>query len=81
MCAIFGVCSAQTPKPKRINKAIELLENGQPVYYVRSHDGTAGGFEQCKKDAQTNGDYIRRQFPFRQRDRADSVRRNDPFRN
>jgi len=56
MCAIL--CSAQTPKPKRINKTIELLENGQPVYYVGSHDGTAGGFEQGKKDAQTNGDYI-----------------------
>jgi 4-hydroxy-2-oxoheptanedioate aldolase len=56
MCAIL--CSAQTPKPKRINKTIELLENGQPVYYVGSHDGTAGGFEQGKKDAQTSGDYI-----------------------
>jgi 4-hydroxy-2-oxoheptanedioate aldolase len=50
--------SAQTPKPKRINKAIELLEQGQPIYYTGSHDGTAGSFEQGKKDAQTWADYI-----------------------
>ena len=33
-------------KPKRINKAIELLEQGQPVYYTGSHDGTVATFEQ-----------------------------------
>src|SRR4051812_27435892 len=31
---------AQTPKPKRINRAIELLDQGQPVYYTGSHSGT-----------------------------------------
>jgi len=50
--------SAQTPKPKRINRAIELLEQGQPIYYTGSHSGTAGTFEQGKKDAQTWADYI-----------------------
>jgi len=50
--------SPQTPKPKRINRAIELLEEGQPVYYTGSHSGTAGTFEQGKKDAQTYADYI-----------------------
>src|SRR5205823_12436153 len=50
--------SAQTPKPKRINRAIELLEQGQPVYYTGSHEGTSGGFEQGLKDAQTYADYI-----------------------
>src|SRR5712692_8619326 len=49
---------AQTPKPKRINRAIELLEQGQPVYYTGSHEGTEGGFEQGVKDAQTWADYI-----------------------
>jgi 4-hydroxy-2-oxoheptanedioate aldolase len=49
---------AQTPKPKRINRAIELLEQGQPIYYTGSHSGTAGTFEQGKKDAQTWADYI-----------------------
>jgi len=60
MCVILGAASAlaQSPKPRRINIAIELLENGQPVYYVGSHDGVSGSFEQGKKDAQTNGDYI-----------------------
>src|SRR5437667_1989378 len=49
---------AQTPKPKRINRAIELLEQGQPIYYAGSHSGTAGTFEQGKLDAQTFADYI-----------------------
>ena len=46
------------PKPKRINRAIELLEQGQPVYYTGSHEGTEGNFEQGVKDAQTWADYI-----------------------
>jgi len=52
-------------KPKRINRTIELLEEGQPIYYTGSHTGTPGGngdaaasFEQGKKDAQTYADYI-----------------------
>ena len=49
---------AQTPKPKRINRAIELLEQGQPIYYTGSHSGTVGNFEQGKLDAQTWADYI-----------------------
>ena len=58
----FGVSAAlllaQAPKPKHINRAIELLEQGQPVYYAGSHSGTEGSFEQGKKDAQTYADYI-----------------------
>src|ERR1700690_2710619 len=49
---------AQAPKPKRINRAIELLEQGQPIYYTGSHSGTSGTFEQGRKDAQTYADYI-----------------------
>jgi hypothetical protein len=52
-------------KPKRINRAVELLADGQPIYYTGSHTGTPGGeggpsasFEQGKKDAQTFADYI-----------------------
>lgn len=61
--AIFSVAAmvAQTttpPKPKRINRAIELLEQGQPIYYTGSHEGTAGTYEQGVKDAQTYADYI-----------------------
>jgi 4-hydroxy-2-oxoheptanedioate aldolase len=53
-----GFAYAQTPKPKRINRAIELLEQGQPIYYTGSHEGTNGSFEQGVKDAQTWADYI-----------------------
>jgi len=49
---------AEGPKPKRINRAIELLEQGQPIYYTGSHSGTEGSYEQGVKDAQTYADYI-----------------------
>jgi 4-hydroxy-2-oxoheptanedioate aldolase len=49
---------AQPPKSKRINQAIELLAQGQPIYYVGSHSGTAGTYEQGVKDAKTYADYI-----------------------
>jgi 4-hydroxy-2-oxoheptanedioate aldolase len=57
---VFGVANlvGQTSKPKRINRAIELLAEGQPIYYTGSHSGTEGSFEQGKKDAQTFADYI-----------------------
>src|SRR5215510_1834032 len=54
----FVTTVAQAPKPKRINRAIELLSQGQPIYYTGSHSGTEGSFEQGKKDAQTYADYI-----------------------
>src|SRR5438034_249459 len=31
--------------PHRINRAIELLADGQPIYYTGSHEGTDGNFE------------------------------------
>jgi 4-hydroxy-2-oxoheptanedioate aldolase len=45
---------AQTPQPKRINRAIELLEAGQPIYYT----GGRGGYDEGKKMAATKADYI-----------------------
>jgi 4-hydroxy-2-oxoheptanedioate aldolase len=46
---------AQTPpKPKRINRAIELLEAGQPIYYTTGR----GGYDEGKKMAGTKADYI-----------------------
>ena len=59
-CVVLGVATtvAQTPKAKRINRAIELLEQGQPIYYTGSHSGTEGSFERGKKDAQIYADYI-----------------------
>ena len=49
---LAAVAVAQTPK--RVNKAIELLEQGQPIYYT----GARGGFEEGVKAAQTWADYI-----------------------
>src|SRR5437762_5664671 len=49
---------AQPAKGKRVNRAIELLADGQPIYYTGSHEGTEGNFEQGVKDAQTYADYI-----------------------
>ena len=43
-----------TWKPKRINKCIELLEAGQPIYYAAGY----GGYDEGKAMAQTWGDYI-----------------------
>ncbi len=61
LCLALGVATsiAQTTyKPKHINRALELLAEGQPIYYTGSHSGTVGTFEQGKKDAQTYADYI-----------------------
>jgi len=52
----IGILSAQenTWQPKRVNKCIELLEAGQPIYY----DYGYGGYEDGKKMAKTWADYI-----------------------
>jgi len=50
--------SAQATRPARINRAIDLLLQHQPVYYTGSHEGTEGSFAQGVKDAQTWADYI-----------------------
>lgn len=54
LAASLPLAAQDAPKPKRINKAIELLEQGQPVYYTAAR----GGFEEGKKLAQTYADYI-----------------------
>ena len=58
LAILAGAALAQAPKSKRINRALELLEQGQPIYYTGSHSGTSGTFEQGVKDAQTWADYI-----------------------
>ncbi len=40
--------------PQRVNKSIELLERGQPIYY----DASTGGYEEGVQMAGTWGDYI-----------------------
>src|SRR5215471_18623042 len=56
--ACAWVVAADAPKPARVNRAIELLEQRQPVYYTGSHEGTEGSFRQGVADAQTWADYI-----------------------
>src|SRR6266513_2535771 len=58
LLALIAAPIADTPKAKRVNRAIELLEQGQPIYYTGSHEGTDGSFEQGVRDAQTYADYI-----------------------
>ena len=54
-CWLCGAgLSAADTKPRRINKAIELLESGQPVYY----DYGRGGYEEGKAAAKTWGDLL-----------------------
>ncbi len=54
--SVIALRGADTPK--HINRAIELLADGQPIYYTGSHEGTEGSFAQGVKDAQTWADYI-----------------------
>jgi len=42
----------------RINRAIELLEQDQPIYYMGGHTGHILTYEQGQKDAGTWADYI-----------------------
>jgi 4-hydroxy-2-oxoheptanedioate aldolase len=60
MAFVFCVSGSRTgaQKPTRINRAIELLAQGQPIYYTGSHEGTEGRYDQGVKDAQTWADYI-----------------------
>jgi 4-hydroxy-2-oxoheptanedioate aldolase len=58
LAAVLALAIAFAQSPKRINRAVELLDQGQPIYYTGSHDGTLGGFEAGKKAAQTWADYI-----------------------
>src|SRR5260370_6598768 len=58
LLGLVATAVAEGPAPKRINRTIELLEQGQPIYYTGSHSGTAGTFDQGVKDAQTFADYI-----------------------
>ena len=49
LALVFGVMAMmaqngnQTYKAKRINRAIELLADKQPIYYTGSHTGAPGG--------------------------------------
>ena len=44
--------------PKRINKAVELLAAGQPIYYAQTSAPITGAYERGKEMASTYADYI-----------------------
>ncbi|HZT29864.1 MAG TPA: aldolase/citrate lyase family protein [Bryobacteraceae bacterium] len=58
VCALLASASGLAQTPKRINRAIELLSQGQPIYYTGSHEGMSGNFDAGVKAAQTWADYI-----------------------
>src|SRR4029077_5269115 len=58
VASVTFIAAAELHKTKHINRAIELLEQGQPIYYTGSQFANTGSFEQGKKDAQTFADYI-----------------------
>ncbi len=51
---VAAIAAAQSPNPKHVNKAIDLLSKGQPIWY----DGGQGGYEDGVRMAQTWADYI-----------------------
>lgn len=55
--ALSSAAAAQSSyKPKRINRAVELLAAGQPIYYTTV--GGGAGYAEGKKMSQTWADYI-----------------------
>ena len=51
----LGAQSGTPPKPTRVNRAIQMLEQRQPIYYTQT---SGGGYEEGRKLAQTASDYI-----------------------
>src|SRR5437868_9347652 len=58
LCLVLASASIPAQTPKRINKAIGLLAQGQPIYYTGGHEGMSANFEAGVKMAQTWADYI-----------------------
>jgi 4-hydroxy-2-oxoheptanedioate aldolase len=54
MTLLLILLAAVSVQAKRVNKTIELLEQGQPVYYT----STRGGYQEGKELARTWADYI-----------------------
>ena len=49
---------AERRSPRRINRAIELLAQDQPLYYIGDHTGHTLTYAQGLEDAHTWADYI-----------------------
>ena len=51
---LFAVNDPPDPQPTRINKAIEVLAQDQPIYYfAEGRSGSQGGFKEGLRLAQT----------------------------
>lgn len=67
LAGLFGVSITHSapPKPKRINKAIELLAQDQPIYYfTEGRGGSQGGFKEGLRLANTWADFIIYEMEF-----------------
>jgi 4-hydroxy-2-oxoheptanedioate aldolase len=58
LCVLVSTGMAFPQAAKRINKSIDLLSEGQPIYYTGSHEGMAANYEAGKAMAKTWADYI-----------------------
>ncbi len=58
VCLLLSAAIASPEGAKRINKSIDLLSEGQPIYYTGSHEGMAANYEAGKAMAKTWADYI-----------------------
>ena len=58
LCLLVSAGMAFPQAAKRINKSIDLLSEGQPIYYTGSHEGMAANYEAGKQMAKTWADYI-----------------------
>ena len=62
---LFAADEAPDPPPARINKAIELLSQDQPIYYfTEGRGGSQGGFKEGLRLAQTWADLIIYEMEF-----------------
>lgn len=58
LAGLLGAALLPAQTPKRLNKALDLLSQGQPIYYTGSHEGINANFEAGVKMAATWADYI-----------------------
>src|SRR5215475_1738548 len=59
LCGLTALTVAAAEAPKRLNQSIEMLAQGQPIYYTGGHEGIGGSaFDAGKKMAGTWADYI-----------------------
>jgi 4-hydroxy-2-oxoheptanedioate aldolase len=58
LCLVFAAALVPAQSAKRLNKALELLSQGQPIYYTGGHEGMSANYDAGVKMSQTWADYI-----------------------